>query len=186
MTPADLRQVETWVTSLTGPGVLVIGQPLLQTPTGFFKGNFGDWNLPDFAQYPTLARILGASEYSLVLLTGDVHYGRIARTILPSGKELIEIISSPMSLIDEAARGEWVAAPPKFPPVRSAAGASAALAASNVVTEAGFSPTEGHFLTLEFTRRGPGAHLRLRFWPVFRGGVPPSNFGRSVWERVFA
>jgi hypothetical protein len=60
------------------------------------------------------------------------------------------------------------------------------LARSEVVTEANFSPTDGHFLTLEFTRRGPGAHLRLRFWPVFSNAVPPADFGKTVWERVLA
>ena len=48
MKPSDLDEVAQWVGNLGGPGVLVIGQPLLQTATGFFKGHFGDWNLPDF------------------------------------------------------------------------------------------------------------------------------------------
>jgi hypothetical protein len=91
-----------------------------------------------------------------------------------------------MSLVDDAAKGEWEKAPPTFPAIPSSALSSALLARNEVVTEVDFSPTEGHFLTLEFTRRGPGAQLRLRFWPVFSNAVPPSDFGKTVWERTLA
>jgi hypothetical protein len=184
MLPADLQLVDAWVRELSGPGVLVIGQPLLQTSTGFFKGHFGDWNLPDFSQYHELVQIIGRSRHSLVVLTGDVHFGRVARSSLRSGAELIEIISSPMSLVDEKARGTWTAAPASFPIARPSTMVPAALGRSGVVTEGDFAPTESHFLTLEFTRRGPGTRLRLRFWPVFRGGAPPPDFGASMWERT--
>ena len=186
MQPGDLTQVANWVNALNGPGVLVIGQPLLQTSTGFFKGHFGDWNLPDFKQYHQLVDIVGGSRHSLVILTGDVHYGRIARSSLRSGAELIEIISSPLSLVDETAKGKWEKAPPVFPTVRPETTTPARLARSQIVTEVNFSPNEGHFLTLEFTRRGPGAYLRLRFWPVFKGSAPPPTFGKTVWERTLA
>jgi hypothetical protein len=186
MKPGDLEAVRQWVDGLQGPGVLVVGQPILQGKTSFIGGTFGDWNLPDFEQYSRLAAIVGASKHSLVVLTGDVHFGRVARSSLMSGAELIEIISSPMSLVDEAAKGKWQKAPPTFPAIPPSASSPAALARSEVVTEANFSPTDGHFLTLEFTRRGPGAHLRLRFWPVFSNSLPPADFGKTVWERVLA
>ena len=130
--------------------------------------------------------IVGASQQTLVILTGDVHYGRIARSSLRSGRDLIEIISSPLSLVDEKARGSWKKAPERFPSGRPDVTTSASLARSDVVTDVEFAPTDSHFLTLEFTRRGPGAHLRLRYWPVFKGGVPPPNFGKVVWDRVLA
>lgn len=178
MKPEDLDEVAEWINGLNGPGVLVIGQPLLQTTTGFFKGHFGDWNLPDFKQYQRLVEIVGGSPHTLVVLTGDVHFGRIARSSLRSGQELIEIISSPMSLVDEKARGKWIEAPVVFPTT-----APSQLARGNVVTEGKFAPTDGHFLTLEFTRRGLGANLRVRFWPVFKDGISPLNFGNTIWER---
>jgi hypothetical protein len=186
MKRGDLDKVEQWVEELEGPGVLVIGQPLLQTTTGFFKGHLGDWNLPDFEQYHRLVDIVGGSRHTLVILTGDVHYGRIAQSSLRSGHELIEIISSPMSLVDEKARGSWEMAPAIFPIVRPATIVSSQLARGDVVTDTKFTPTDSHFLTLEFTRRGPGALLRLRFWPVFKGGVPPPKFGNTIWERVLS
>jgi hypothetical protein len=184
MTPADLDELGKWVKTLRGPGVLVIGQPLLQKATSYFKGTFGDWNLPDFKQYERLVDALANSEHSLVVLTGDVHFGRIARSSLRAGGELIEIISSPMSLVDPNVRGTWAKAPDTFPSTRPADTTPAALAKTGIVTEADFAPTEGHFLTLEFTRRGTGANLRVRFWPVFEGGVPSPTFGKAVWERV--
>jgi hypothetical protein len=186
MKATDLETVRRWVDGLSGPGVIVVGQPLLQGKTNFLSGTFGDWNLPDYEQYSTLAAVVGASQHSLVVLTGDVHFGRVARSSLRSGAELIEIISSPMSLVDDAAKGKWEKAPPTFPAIPSSAFSPASLARSEVVTEADFSPTEGHFLTLEFTRRGPGAQARLRFWPVFSNDVPPSDFGKIVWERTLA
>jgi hypothetical protein len=183
MNPADLDQIRNWIASLTGPGALVIGQPLLQTPTGTISGTFGDWNLPDYKQYQTLVDIVGSSKQSILLLTGDVHFGRIARSTMRTGAELIEIISSPMSLIDKAAEGKWEKAPDTFPAVRPEKMAPATLARSEVVTEPGFSPAQGHFLTLEFTKRGTGANLRVRHWPTFDQTVPP-DFGKVVYERT--
>jgi hypothetical protein len=185
MKAADLLRVEQWVKALKGPGVLVIGQPLLQTTTNVFSGTLFDWNLPDYKQYHALVEIVGASPHSLVILTGDVHFGRVARSTLRSDKDLVEIISSPLSLVDEVARGKWEKAPAYFPTTRPATVTPAWLARSGVVTE-DFAPTEGHFLTIEFTRRGSGAHLRLRFWPVITNGVPSSEFGKTVWERGLA
>ncbi len=59
------------------------------------------------------------------------------------------------------------------------------LARNQMITEASFQTTDGHFLTLEFTQQGPGAKLKLRYWPVFKGGVPPKDFGKTVWNCTF-
>jgi hypothetical protein len=184
MLRSDLDRVGRWVDGLKGPGVLVIGQPLLQTSTGFFSGHLQDWNLPDYEQYHQLVEIVGRSVHSLVILTGDVHYGRIACSSLRSGAALIEIIASPMSLVDENAKGHWEAAPEVFPAVRPEHATPATLARSGVVTEPNFSPNDAYFLTIEFTRQGAGALLRLRYWPILINGVVLPDFGKSVWERV--
>jgi hypothetical protein len=186
MLPASLARVEQWINALKGPGVLIVGQPLLWQKTGAIKGSIYDWNLPDFAQYQKLVKIIGASQHTLVVLTGDVHFGRVAYGKLNSGKELIEIISSPLSLVDKRAAGEWEQAPATFPVVPSEQVTPDVLARSAMVTMADFQPIGGHFLTLEFTQRGPGAELELRYWPVFSGGVPPSDFGKSVWKRTLS
>lgn len=176
MLPADLDAVDGWVRSLEGPGVLVIGQPLLQTTSGFFAGHLADWNLPDYSQYEPLTRIIGRCRHSLVILSGDVHYGRIASSPLRSGAELIEIISSPMSLVDKAAKGHWQAVPERVAP--------AALAPAGLVTHSDFHPNDSHFLTLEFTRRGAGGHLKVRYWPVVQQGMISPDFGKPIWEKM--
>src|SRR5262249_11205368 len=153
---------------------------LLQGPASFVRGAFSDWNLPDFAQYYDLVRIAGAAAHSLVILTGDVHFGRVAHGQLPSGAELIEIVSSPLSLVDRTVQGTWVEAPalPVAPPTSGAPFPPAVLNRENV-----FGPPAGLFRPWEFPRRGPGARLRLRYWPAFAGGVPPPDFGKTIFER---
>ena len=117
MQQTDFQAVARWIQNLTGPGVLVVGQPLFFSDKACgLSGTFGDWNLPDYDQYGQLARLLGQSPHSIVILTGDVHYGRIAWCTLVSGGELIEVISSPMSLVDKQAEGAWEEAPNLFPP----------------------------------------------------------------------
>ena len=180
MAPETEAVVAAWVNGLNGPGVMVVGQPILQAARGWIKGTFADWNLPDFKQYDNLVRILARSQQSIVILTGDVHFGRVARARLASGKELIEIISSPMALVHESAQGSWVEAPDRFPP-----NFGSGLARSDVSTDARLKATDAHFLTLEFTRRGPGVNLRLRYWPVLpNASAPSSDFGKPVWERA--
>jgi hypothetical protein len=183
---AEFAQLAQWVRSLNGPGVLVIGQPILWRPTSTVKGTFADWNLPDYEQYHALVKIVAASPHSLIILTGDVHFGRVAYGKLRSGGELVEIISSPLSLVDERVRGEWEEAPPTFPVVRPEEVTGELLARNQMMTEASFQATDSHFLTLEFTQRGPGAQLALRYWPVFKNGLPtPPDFGKRVWDRTF-
>jgi hypothetical protein len=186
MRPADLDRLRDWVEALRGPGLLAVGQPLLQAATAALRGHFFDWNLPDYAQYHTLAAILGKSAHSIVVITGDVHYGRIAHSTLRSGAELIEIISSPMSLVDEKARGVWAAAPERFPSVRPSQAAPASLAPTGVETVRSFAPNDRHFLTLEFHRRGSGAALRVRHWPVADRGRVPTGFGTPIWQRFLS
>lgn len=178
-------QVAQWVKDLKGPGLLVIGQPLLWRPTSWLMGTVADWNLPDYKQYHQLVEVVTASPHSLFILTGDVHFGRVAYGKLKSGGELVEIISSPLSLVDPRVRGEWEAAPPTFPVVRPEEVTGELLARNQMTTQASFQATDSHFLTLEFTQRGPGAQLKLRYWPVFKGGVPPADFGKTVWDRTF-
>ncbi|MCI0635391.1 MAG: alkaline phosphatase D family protein, partial [Actinobacteria bacterium] len=119
MTSSDLDRVCEWLQTLTGPGFLVLGQPVFVDPHGI-GGHFFDWGLADYDQYAKLVRALSAVEHSVVVLTGDVHYGRIARCMLRSGAKIIEIISSPMALVDPKAQGSWQEAPRAFPsrPIR--------------------------------------------------------------------
>jgi hypothetical protein len=155
MSLADLEEIGKWTAGLDGPGILVVGQPFF-ADTGSAK----DYGLPDFKnQYEKLKRYLRQSEHSIVILTGDVHFGRIAVTNLRPelGTKLYEVISSPMQLVP-GAKGKYSPAPAVF---------------GQVSSEIDFSQGRNHFLTLEFTAPSPRrASLTPRFWPIVRNGMP--------------
>ena len=183
MRQADLGVVEQWIRSLAGPGVLIVGQPVFRAQTGRLTGMFADWNLPDDNQYGDLARLLAQTPRSIVILSGDVHYGRIARCTLASGGELIEVISPPLALVDRNAEGVWEEAPSAFPPF-ALAGADVPRAQVQTLERETFSPIDSHFLTLEFSAAGARVLMTVRAWPVRRQGAAPSaGFGRTVYQR---
>jgi hypothetical protein len=151
MPEGRFREIEAWAGALTGPGVLVLGQPLLAN-----RGSKADWGLRDYAQYQELLRVLRRSQHWLVVLTGDVHYGRIASCDLQpqTGARIIEIISSPMRQIP-LAKGEFEEAPSVW---------------SKVVTEKSFWDEKEHFLTLEFSAASPHrVEMQAKFWETRAG-----------------
>lgn len=157
---ADMAALERWIGALSSPAVLVIGQPVFAPKTGV-RGHIEDWNLPDFDQYSRLCDALLSSRQSILVVTGDVHYGRVAKAPLKSGAELIELISSPMALVDEKAGGSWGHPPGRFPAERMAGMANVSV---TVTPEATWKRFAEHFVTLEFTERGGGFVVRVRTW----------------------
>jgi hypothetical protein len=155
MSPANLQAIGQWMAGLTGPGVLVLGQPFFAE-----SGSIKDYGLPDFhRQYEELKGYLRQSQHSIVVLTGDVHFGRIAVTGLRPelGTKLYEVISSPMQLVP-GAKGKYAAAPQVF---------------GNVSSELDFSHGENHFLTLEFRAPSPQrVSMFPRYWPIAKAGMP--------------
>lgn len=163
MFQSDFDKVAAWIAGLQGPGVLVVGQPILTKKTSFFKGNFGDWGISDYRQYDDLLRLIKSATQSLVLLTGDVHYGRVASAQLRPelGTKLIEVISSPLSLVDEKAAGTWEPAPEVF---------------RRMQTEKEFASNRRHFLTLEFSAIGnKHVSMLVKFWPIVPNGQIPRS-----------
>lgn len=164
MSNADLNDLDNWVTTLPGVGVLAIGQPLFSEKAGFW-GKFVDRNLSDYKQYEDLVRILSKTEHSILLLTGDVHYGRISRCQLKSGIFLYEIISSPTSLVDKKVGGKWDPAPTVFP-----AFSIPGVAQKPIETDFNYQFTDNHFLTLSFYRDGTKTRVIIKNVPVLGGG----------------
>jgi hypothetical protein len=157
ISPDDLSAFANWIQNLSGPGVLAVGQPIL-APEGSIK----DWGLRDYPEFETLKRLLKASEHSIVVLTGDVHFPRIARCELrrEMGTKLYEVISSPMQLIP-GARGDWTEAPAVW-------GAAE--------TEPNFwDEHKNHFMTLEFwAASARRVHMSVKYWPIDpTGSLPP-------------
>ena len=124
------------------------------------SGSIKDYGLPDFVkQYEELKGYLRESQHSIVILTGDVHFGRIAETSLRRelGTKLFEVISSPMQLVP-GAKGEYKDAPQVF---------------GEVSSKLDFSHGQDHFLTVEFKAASPQrVSMFPRYWPIAKGGMP--------------
>ena len=93
MNPDDLKRVLAWANGLTTPGVLVCSQPLIVTR------NPHEANLLDYTgDYCRLLAALGSTGHDIVVMSGDVHYGRVVSVKLgPQGGTLYEVVSSPLS-----------------------------------------------------------------------------------------
>jgi hypothetical protein len=156
VSPADMEGVRRWVAGLDGPGVIVVGQPLLAE-----EGDKRDWGLRAYPEYREIVELLRASEHWIVVLTGDVHFGRMASCPLrlDRGTRLVEIISSPMQLVPLAG-GTFTPAPEVFSPV---------------TTEDNYWTDEkNHFLTLEFWAASASrVHLNVKYWPIDKAGTLP-------------
>ena len=174
------KKVSNWATSLTSPGVLVIPQPLIvgENPT---EKNLRSY--PD--QYERLLAALASTGHDVVLLSGDVHFGRISSTELGSGgAKLIEVISSPLSnltYLNGIATTKAEVKPKNFPDSKTAKANNWKAKPVNyynkaytVDSESGswFSAypkarTKEHFMTLGFTRNTTGTlDLTVKAWSV--------------------
>jgi len=176
--PARLAALEAWLGSLQGPGVLVLGETffgekrsvgvsltrlvgdLISQPT--ISGT-----LVEFAQYRELAALLARSKKTVILVAGDVHWGRIADCRLPNGTRLLEVVSSPLTLVDGGLSRlgrPWTRAPSPF----EAGGLSGEVHTVGGSPGHPYKAEHDHFCTLEFSRpaAGPGVHLAVRHWSV--------------------
>jgi hypothetical protein len=171
LAPADLLQFERWVDELRGPGLLAMSQPIF-VPHAPYGGRVADWTLADFDQYDEFCRILLSSRQSILVAAGDVHFGRMARATLSSGAELIEVLSSPMSLVDPVAHGIWHPAPDQFP-----AEPIPGLKSVRVTTVPAWKITDNHFVTMELNGDGAGVRCRVRAWMTGGSAAPaPVDF----------
>jgi hypothetical protein len=159
MLQADFEKIGEWTANLTGPGVLVVGQPFFDEPGSTF-GRIEDCGLPDFTkQYELLKQYLRASQHTIVILTGDVHYGRVAvANLRPElGTKLYEVISSPLQLVPHGG-GNYKPAPQVFGAVSS---------------QPEFSLHRNHFLTIDFMApSAQRASMLVKFWPIIQNGTP--------------
>ncbi|HEX2183165.1 MAG TPA: hypothetical protein VHH10_12855 [Rubrobacteraceae bacterium] len=186
MREEDLKAVGRWIEELRGPGVLVIGQPLLvegNSPIGTLLKDpkkavlsYVDRDLPHYAQYEELVGYIRSSEHSVVILTGDVHFGRVARGGLRPGSraELVEVISSPMQAVlgdkDNELFGTYKEAPSDHFPI----------AESREVM-----PWANHFSTVRFSAGEDGrVSMEVLAWPILRPGEEVAPRREKVFERA--
>ncbi|MBG6202234.1 hypothetical protein IWQ48_003377 [Labrenzia sp. EL_13] len=105
LAPDGLPQLNDWVDRLIAEkkvGAVVTGQSLLDKPVGEYKGSVADWMLPNYGDYEGIVKALqrlSDAGRPVLLLTGDVHWGRVTRVKEAGRTKFIEIICSPSSLV---------------------------------------------------------------------------------------
>jgi hypothetical protein len=173
MTPEHMGELERWVNDLSmagsdAAGVVVIGQPLFTKGASWFESTFVDKSLANYDQYKKLAEVLSATARPIVILTGDVHYARLAQCKLSGEVSLYEVISSPSALVDKKAGEKWEKAPVNFP------ASSIGIVPTSVNTRMSFDRWQNHFLTLGFYRDGGGINVIIKFIEITNNGTTPN------------
>lgn len=189
--PESHLKLLKWINELTMPGVLVIPQPLIAG-----KGNKKDKNLPDWKQYNELLKAIETGNHDIVVLTGDVHYGRISQVIVGNSEnKLTEIITSPMSNLSEingiAATGPDTS--DRHFPIVSAGGMKKNKInhIAKVTTESQWwdlrypvERTHEHFMTVQFKRVSGKVKMNVNAWHarenISRTGLPKKITGFKV------
>jgi hypothetical protein len=112
LTPACRDKLRLWIDRLNQEGkvgLFVSGQSLLQTAASQIGGKLADWELPNYRDYGPLLAELGRAKNRLLLLTGDVHWGRVssAYDVVTGAERLQEVIVSPLSLVTTVGADQW-------------------------------------------------------------------------------
>jgi len=95
MPPEELAALGSWAAGLTGPGVLVVGQPLWTA-----AGGSTDYNPPAFvAEYQAIWRALRDAPWDILVVSGDVHHSRLLRIGVGANRFVYELVTSPVSHI---------------------------------------------------------------------------------------
>jgi hypothetical protein len=189
-------QLNAWADRVAGSsglvaGVIVTGQSLIENPVGAVKGAVGDYAL---ANYPApYAAILGAltrvveSGKPVLLLTGDVHWGRVT-SVRDRRRDVValhEVIASPASLVatvgaDQVADAigavkRWVGATDPWPRHAESAAPPSHLPHSGQRFRTGaWTGYRGNqCVMLRLARRGFGVSVEYTFHPFARSGVSP-------------
>jgi hypothetical protein len=190
----DFESLISWIERLRCPGVLVIGQPLLAR-----GGNPLDRCMPDFPeQYARLCQTLAAASHDVAVLSGDVHFGRVARIEIARRDRarptrLFEVISSPMALVSlfhgrfGLAKGVFSSDITMFPldtgespegPTTLVGEARDEVSYAAPVQSTG-KRCEDHYMTLEFTKLGGDAGIKVDVL-VHLLRKPPGNTSAQV------
>lgn len=159
---AQWAALRNWAAQPRGLGVLVIGQPVFH-PRTRSRGANADYHLADYtSEYAQLMDLLGRASRSTVVLSGDVHFSRVAWAAFPGGagssaeNRVTELISSPLSMV---AGGRvlswldgWLPAPEKM-----SLPATHSFHRASMRTDQALQSTAEGALLVEFYRRGQRA-----------------------------
>ncbi len=203
MSDESLTKLDNWVTAVIDAkkfGVFLSGQSLFRTDAHRILGvqsdfAVGDYELPDYSDFPEIVKALRRLEAAgrpVLLLTGDVHWGRVAsaRDNTTGRIGFWEVISSPASLVstigaDQAKtfvnvigglfgkKQDWprhsnADKPPDYFAQMSLG--------RNFPCTAVHDQRGNHVVMLSFRRNAGGVELRIKYWPISRD----QNIGRPV------
>jgi len=88
------------VNAANGFGVFVTGQSMLDEPKGSIAKKLTDAALANFTDYEPVMDELQRLKNDFLLLTGDVHFGRVTRLVTPDlRRQGFEVIVSPSALV---------------------------------------------------------------------------------------
>lgn len=159
----DLDAIRRWIENLHGPGVLSLGQPILSEKGSLF-GRVFDRGLADYdRRFNELKVMIQNSKYSIVLLTGDVHFGRYSECPLrkptpgdTNVPKFVEVISSPLRIVDGFfGRGKINGYEDAFDTFATG------------VKSIPIADHQNHFVTLEFTQDAVGTvTMKVMEWPI--------------------
>lgn len=173
----NLEEVQDWLSSLKAPGVLVLGQALLkadaiQTRTDKILSGF-DKDLADYGQYAELKKSILSCSHSVIVLTGDVHFARVA-CVSPDSNgvtEFVEVVSSPMCLVPGLFGRRKSNSYQKALPLDS----------EPINNKRPFGDEHhDHFATIQFSAVGNNeVRMKVCYWPIFSSGpnIPPGPVG---------
>jgi hypothetical protein len=171
-------------------GLLVTGQSFFSPRAGAAKGAIADYEYPDYdADYGLMVqeveRVTRAG-LPLMLLTGDVHWGRVLRADDPGapGAAVFEVISSPTSLVStvfmDEAKEAWGAikglfgkadpwprhSDPASPPPRFGSAGQFSTAVTRRTTGEPAAMRGNQAFMLRFTRVGAGLDVDVAAYPL--------------------
>jgi hypothetical protein len=172
------EKMVNWAEALNKPGVLVIPQVLLA------EKNKLERNLLSFKkQYSQLITAMASSGHDIVVMSGDVHFGRIAQVKMGEhGGRLVEVVSSPMSNLTglNSLASDKAKTTPKHFPDPSAINISGFTPQPvqydknfNVHTQKGFplsaywkERTREHFMTISFHKNAASVGMSVQAWRI--------------------
>jgi hypothetical protein len=106
ITPTTRQRLSAWVDDLNANpefrvAVFVTGQSLLSEPARHPKGQVADAEPTNFEDYDLVLRELYRVKCKLILVTGDVHWGRVtlAKRLSRGDDQIHEVIVSPLSSV---------------------------------------------------------------------------------------
>jgi hypothetical protein len=157
--PDDLAALVRWIDRLRGPGIIALSQPLFEPPQGNLRKKMIDAGIADFSDFDPLARALDRAPHDLLILSGDIHCGRIAAaTGGASGRKIVEIVASPISLIPGTNFCDWPAFG-AFPP-RAVSRVSRTLKVEPLMPLV----KEDHVAMIELRRVGASLRVDVAYW----------------------